>query len=90
MQNASKEKIINSYTTAWLEASFSMKKEEKVFVEVELLSDSMVKEGSLWQKIISQELDVTQQLDVLVTLSKKLKLSDVTTNALKIITENLR
>ncbi len=90
MQNKTKQGIINSYAKAWLDASFSLKKEEKVLKEIKLLSNSLEKDSLLWQKIISSNNKLDEQLDVINELSKKLKLSEITTNCLKLVTENKR
>ena len=86
----SEQKIITSYATAWLEASFSLKKEDKVLNEIDLILKSLEKDSLLWEKIISPNNDFEKQILTMEALSTKLKLSDVTLNSLKLIAENSR
>lgn len=90
MQKMLEQKIITSYATAWLEASFSLKKEDKVLNEIDLIIKSLEKDSLLWEKIISPNNDFEKQILTMEALSTKLKLSDVTLNSLKLIAENSR
>ena len=52
LQKVSKYKLADSYAKAWVEASFSLKKQEDVYKEVLLLRQSLENDADLWQKIM--------------------------------------
>ncbi len=89
MQKVSKNKIINSYALAWLEAGVSCNKEEKVAKEVEALEKSLSENSNILQKLkLSQE--EASLKEIMAFLAKKMKFTDVTASALELIAENKR
>ena len=90
MRDVSKYKISKSYATSWSDVSFSDNKEDEVLKEVEMLSKSLKDNADLWAKIFASRDNLSAKEDVVKTISKKMKLSKITSNVLSIITVNSR
>ena len=90
VKKVSKTKQANTYALAWLEASKNVKLSKDVFNEVQKLYDSVKSDEILWKSFASQEFDNNKQILIISDLAKNLKLSDISTNALKIIASNSR
>ena len=90
MQKVSKYKIADSYANAWVDASFGLKKEEIVYKEVVLLNKSLKKDAGLWQQIMSPIGVDSQKIDIIKSIAKKIKLSDISANTLLLMAENKR
>ena len=88
MQKVSKNKIVDSYAKAWLDASFCSQKQEDVYKEVLVLSDSVEKNADLWQKIMMPLDD--DKVEVVKAISQKIKLTNITSNTLILMAENQR
>ena len=90
MKDVSKYKIAKSYATSWVDVSFLNKLEDTVLKEVEILSKSLKDDALLWQKIITPKADKTIKEDIIKAISKKMKLSKITSNLLSLVAENSR
>ncbi len=90
MKDVSKYKIAKSYAISWVDVSFSNGLEDTVLKEVEMLSKSLKDDAVLWQKVVTPKVDKTIKEDIIKTISKKLKLSKVTSNLLNLVAENSR
>ncbi len=90
VKKVSKTKQANTYALAWFEASKSSKLGKDVFNEVQRLYSSIKNDENLWESFTSQVFDNNKQILIISDLAKKLKLSNVSSNALKIIASNSR
>lgn len=84
MQNNSKYKIAAAYAEAWFGAAEEKNSEDEVFADVKLIQESLKNDAALWKKMIS--LRASAQL--VDEVAKKAKLSEISKNALKLMTEN--
>ncbi len=88
MQKVSKYKIANSYAKAWVDVAFSLKLEDKIFQEVLALEKSLNNDAIIWQKFMTPTDNDNIKIDILRSMSDKLKLSNITKNTLMLMVEN--
>ena len=89
MQKVSKNKVVNSYALAWLEASVSSGLEDKVIKEIEALEKSFLEDNNLIEKLkLFQEEDLLKE--IMVYLAKKMKFTEITSTTLGLVAENKR
>ena len=90
MQKVSKYKTASAYAIAWLEASIDKGVADKVFDEVLVLRDAVKENMGLWTILSAPVDDNNEKLKIITDLAKKSKLSDISCESLKLITENNR
>lgn len=90
MQKVSKYKTAVAYAVAWFGAAKDNNIEDKVFDEVLVLRDAVRKNVDLWEVLSAPVDDNTEKLKIITDLAKKSKLSDISCESLKLITENNR
>lgn len=88
MQKVSKNKVVNSYALAWLEASVSCGLEDKVIKEVEALEKSFLEDNLIEKLKLFQEEDLLKE--TMVYLAKKMKFTEITSTTLGLVAENKR
>lgn len=90
MQKVSKNKVVNSYALAWLEASVSCGLEDKVIKEIEALEKSFLEDNNLIEKLklFQEEEDLLKE--TMVYLAKKMKFTEITSTTLGLVAENKR
>ena len=88
MQKVSKYKIANSYARAWVDVAFSLGIEDKIFNEVSALEESLNKNAALWQQFMAPSDDDNLKIDIIQSISKKAKLTDITQNTLMLMAKN--
>ena len=90
VQKVSKYKTASAYAIAWLEASIDKGVADKVFDEVLVLRDAVKENMGLWTILSAPVDDNNEKLKIITDLAKKSKLSDISCESLKLITENNR
>ncbi len=90
MQKCSKFKIAANYANAWFGAAKDKGIEDKVFDEVQLLKDSYAQDKKTWNLLAAPIDDATLRQNIIESLAKKIKLSDVSTETLLITAEHGR
>lgn len=90
MQKYSKYKIAANYAYAWFNAAKDKKIEEKVFGEVQLLKSSYAQDKNTWNILAAPIDDDKIKQSIIETVVKKIKLSDVSADALLVMIQNRR
>ncbi len=90
MQKYSKFKIAANYAYAWFNAAKDKNVEDKVFEEVQLLKTSYAQNKDIWNTLAAPVDDNSLKLSIVKDLAKKIKLSDISADALLLMTENRR
>ena len=90
VQKVSKYKTASAYAIAWLEASIDKGGADKVFDEGLVLRDAVKENMGLWTILSAPVDDNNEKLKIITDLAKKSKLSDISCESLKLITENNR
>lgn len=88
MQKVSKYKTANTYAKAWFGAALDLKEQDMTFEEVSALLKSVEEEPALWNKLASPLEE--GQTKLIEEVAKKLKLSKISSAALKEIAQNGR
>lgn len=90
VQKVSNYKTAAAYAQAWFGAAKDAKKQDIVFAEAKALKDGIENVLVLWDSMSSPIESDEDKLDVLRTLAQKSGLSEITSETLKIVTENNR
>jgi F-type H+-transporting ATPase subunit delta len=90
VQKVSKFKTATAYAKAWLDAAVNAGSEDTVFAETQALAQVLAENLSLWQQISAPINTLSSVTDTLTALAQKLKLSQISANALRVIAENAR
>lgn len=90
VQKVSNYKTAAAYAGAWLGAAKDMNAEDKIFEEVKSLKEGICDILPLWESMASPIESEEDKLDVLHTLAKRIKLSSVSEETLKIVVQNNR
>ncbi len=90
MQKISKLKTATSYALAWLEAAKDKKSEELVFEEAKLLKTAYHEDMALWRMLAAPINDNGDVMKTLEAMAKKIKLSAISTELLKLMAANGR
>ena len=90
LKKISKNKIINSYAKAWLDATVSLNIENNVQKEIEALEKSLKENPSLWFQLLAKKEETTEVMSVIKYISQKLKFTSITKNTLLLMVENAR
>ncbi len=90
MQKYSKYKIAANYAYAWFNAAKDKKIEEKVFDEVQLLKASYAHDKETWNILAAPIDDEHIKQSIIESIAKKIKLSEVSADALLVVVQNRR
>jgi F-type H+-transporting ATPase subunit delta len=90
VKKISKYKTATAYAQAWLDASKDKKLEDLVFNEVLSLRSAVKENINLWTILSVPADDNSEKLKIVSDLSNKVKLSDISSESLKLVTENNR
>ncbi len=90
MQKYSKFKIAANYAYAWFNAAKDKNVEDKIFEEVQLLKTSYAQNKEIWDILAAPVDDNSLKLSIVKDLARKIKLSDISADALLLMVENRR
>ncbi|MCM1324286.1 MAG: ATP synthase F1 subunit delta [Acetobacter sp.] len=90
MQKVSNFKTAAAYAEAWFDAAKDMKTEDTVFEEVRALREGIGDVIALWNSMAAPIEAENDQIDVITALAKKIKLSQVSEETLKLVAKNNR
>ncbi|MBR5154312.1 MAG: ATP synthase F1 subunit delta [Alphaproteobacteria bacterium] len=90
MQKVSKEKIARAYAASLLEVSNSQGKENIVKQELEAIDQSIKNSPQEWGMLLNQQDRISENEEIIKTLTKKLKTTDLMFNVLNLLNENSR
>lgn len=90
MQKVSDYKTATAYAEAWLGAAKDKKAEDIVLNEVQALESGIGDIASLWTKLSAPLDDDHLKMDIITSFAKEIKLSDISTEVLKLIAQNNR
>jgi len=90
VQKISKYKTATTYAQAWFDASKDSHAEDVVLEEVRCLLESMHKDASLWKVLSEPAEDTKEKIDVVSSIAKKLGMTPLSCQTLKMIAENER
>jgi F-type H+-transporting ATPase subunit delta len=90
VKKVSKFKTATAYAQAWLDAAVNAGSADSVFAETQALAQVLAENISLWQQISAPVNTFSSVTDTLTALAQKLKLSQISANALRVIAENAR
>lgn len=90
MRKISNTKTASSYALSWLNAAQEKHTEEKVFEEVQKLKVAIETDAVTWARLAAPDHENQTQQKVITDLAKTVKLSSISTAALKLIAENGR
>ena len=90
MQKVSKYKMASVYARAWLDAAKDKKAEDKVFDEVKQIKDACRLAPETWKLLAAPADDDEVKKRIIADLANKLKLSDISKEAMLLAAGNDR
>lgn len=90
MQKVSDYKTATAYAEAWLDAAKDRNAEDIVLKEVQALDNGIGDIAALWAKLSTPLDDDNLKVEVIASFAKEANLSDISTEALKLIATNGR
>ncbi len=90
MQKVSDYKTASAYAQAWFDAAKDKHAEDKTFEETRALKDGIDNISALWAELSRPADEAGVKTEVIASFAKECGLSEVSTEALKLIAENGR